>query len=188
VDFPRAYRTSIGHRGLAPGRNVNPRTESCLGRRGPRSRSRNARSPVTERVPVSVCRNSSQTACCSCCHLTNHSLLLVSVALANAGHRWLIEPWRIDGQCRAPDRGARALWQCWPATKLNSLKWFEATAASAISWRSPSSVAMHSRLGSWVRVLRDVRPERLRPREGACAGLGEVFIPCGGPPAVAAAA
>jgi hypothetical protein len=35
-------------------------------------------------------------------------------------------------------------------------------------------VAMHSRLGGWVRVLRDVRPERLRPREGACAELGEV--------------
>jgi hypothetical protein len=31
---------------------------------------------------------------------------------------------------------------------------------------------MHSRLGGWVRVLRDVRPERLRPREGACAELG----------------
>jgi hypothetical protein len=34
-------------------------------------------------------------------------------------------------------------------------------------------VAIHSRLGGWVRVLRDVRPERLRPREGACAELGE---------------
>jgi hypothetical protein len=37
-------------------------------------------------------------------------------------------------------------------------------------------VALHSQLqlGGWVRVLRDVRPERLRPREGACADLGEV--------------
>jgi hypothetical protein len=28
---------------------------------------------------------------------------------------------------------------------------------------------MNSRLGGWVRFLRDVRPERLRPREGAGA-------------------
>jgi hypothetical protein len=35
-------------------------------------------------------------------------------------------------------------------------------------------VAMHSPLGGWVRVLRDVRPERLRPREGLCAELGEI--------------
>jgi hypothetical protein len=34
-------------------------------------------------------------------------------------------------------------------------------------------VAMHGRLGGWVRVIRDVRPERLRPLEGACAELGE---------------
>src|SRR4051794_4589670 len=30
------------------------------------------------------------------CHLINHSLLLVSLALANAGHRWLIDPWRTE--------------------------------------------------------------------------------------------
>jgi hypothetical protein len=35
-------------------------------------------------------------------------------------------------------------------------------------------VARRSQVGGgWVRVLRDVRPERLRPREGACAELGE---------------
>ena len=35
-------------------------------------------------------------------------------------------------------------------------------------------VAMHSRLGGRLRVLRDVRPERLRSRQGACAELGEI--------------
>jgi hypothetical protein len=36
-------------------------------------------------------------------------------------------------------------------------------------------VARRSRAGApWVRVLRDVCPDKLRPREGACAELGEV--------------
>src|SRR5690349_5644669 len=28
------------------------------------------------------------------CHFINHSFLLVSIAAANAAHRWLIDPWR----------------------------------------------------------------------------------------------
>src|SRR5262249_26899047 len=48
---------------------------------------------------------------------------------------------------------------CGGQQQLTSLKWFDATAASAISWQSPLSVAMHSRLDGWARVLRDVRPE-----------------------------
>jgi hypothetical protein len=34
-------------------------------------------------------------------------------------------------------------------------------------------VAMHSQLGGRGLVLRDVRPEKLRRREGGCAELGE---------------
>jgi adenylate cyclase len=62
------------------------------------------------------------------CHLTNHSLLLVSVALANAGHQWLIDPWRTDAGSAVLLTAAlmhygNALWSIYVRRHLRLSRW-----------------------------------------------------------------
>jgi adenylate cyclase len=62
------------------------------------------------------------------CHLINHSLLLVSIGLANAGHRLLIDPWRTElGTAvllsAALIHYANALWSIYVRRHLRLARW-----------------------------------------------------------------